>query len=101
MNDRKALKDETLAARAKAQVLLGELLKAKTSDAADVPKDMYKQVTGASSLENAISATRRLLEAHDRLLCEIAKEEEAGNPPIQVREGFRPAFAPKVTGIAR
>ncbi|MCX5691085.1 MAG: hypothetical protein NTV94_15085 [Planctomycetota bacterium] len=66
--------------RAQARLLLDALVASQRSndgvsiDALAVPaegsmrRDLFKRVTGHSSLENAINATRRAIEAYDRML---------------------------------
>ena len=46
-------------------------------------RDLFKKVTGPSSLENAIDATRRAIEAYDRML-ENAAISPALVPTIRV-----------------
>ncbi len=85
------LKDEALFARAQAERLLADLLACQASGDVDC-RDLYKQVTGQSSLEKAIEETRRLVASHDRLLTQIAKdqsEKSDGLPMIAARVGPR------------
>ena len=66
--------DDIFALRAEAQRLLDGLHDAKRraeAVLADSPRrDLFKRVTGHSSLDHAIAETRRTLEAYDRLLTE-------------------------------
>jgi hypothetical protein len=65
------LYEEALLARQQTLELLRELEEAKhcrDSGGTGCRVDLYKQVTGASSLENALVAARRMLEAQERVL---------------------------------
>jgi hypothetical protein len=79
MEQHRQILDETIAARAKAL----ELLKSLTAAQANVEpsgKDLFKRVTGQSSIENSIAATRRAVEAYDRLIAQL--ESAAGAPQV-------------------
>jgi|GEM_PF-2761878 len=70
-----------------AKALLNELVAAHrevgTTTAAPTPvRDLFKRVTGHSSLENAIEATRRAIEAYDRML---ARNGRSHASPASVR----------------
>lgn len=75
--------------REQARVLLDSLQSACReceqipSDANTTRRDLFKKVTGHSSLENAIDATRRAIEAYDRML-ENAAATPAPVPTIRV-----------------
>lgn len=69
MNDTPAMIDQARAAREQARALLGTLLDAHRA-ANGTGKDLYKKVTGASSLERSIASTRKLIETYDRVLGE-------------------------------
>lgn len=74
MTDRQHIVDETRTARAKAQDLLRALVEAKSvveQKAAGGPADLYKRVTGQSSIESAIASTRRMVETYDRMLSRL------------------------------
>jgi len=92
-----ALVDRTREARADAEMLLAGLLEAKSASerrlAEDHRPDPLKQVTGRSSLDNAIDATRRMIEALDRNLAEVQREAGRSNGFVFVPEvvlGRRP-----------
>ena len=51
------------------------------SESGSARRDLFKKVTGHSSLENAIDATRRAIEAYDRML---EKAAAAPTPTIRV-----------------
>ena len=53
------------------------------SESGSARRDLFKKVTGHSSLENAIDATRRAIEAYDRML-ENAAISPAPVPTIRV-----------------
>ena len=67
-----------------ARALLTELVAAQRSsiEANSTPaisaRDLYKRVTGHSSLENAIEATRRAIEAYDRMLPRSTRASTTG-----------------------
>ena len=88
MDQRRQILEETVAARAKAV----ELLKTLTSAQAGVEpggKDLFKRVTGQSSIENSIAATRRAVEAYDRVIAEL----EAGRGEFATPPGTEPKDA--------
>ncbi len=78
MEARRRILDETIAARAKALELLKSLtdLQAGADPSA---RDLYKRVTGQSSIDNSIAATRRTIEAYDRVLTQL---EAGAEPPV-------------------
>ncbi|HYE62827.1 MAG TPA: hypothetical protein VD997_12595 [Phycisphaerales bacterium] len=88
MTDRARLLQDTLAARDKAAALLGALLESKkTIESTPSPKgDLYKRVTGASSLDNAIAETRRSIDAYERLIAQLEKGYE-GPAEVITRPG--------------
>lgn len=91
MSDRERLLKETIAARDHAAALLRALQEAKgqSESLAPSPKgDLYKRVTGASSLENAIAETRRTVDAYERLISDLEKHE---TPEVVVRPAERAA----------
>ena len=53
------------------------------SESGSARRDLFKKVTGHSSLENAIDATRRAIEAYDRML-EKATAAPSPAPTIRV-----------------
>lgn len=69
---------KTRVARARAESLLEGLLEAKSASeqrlAESRRNDPLKQVTGRSSLDNAIDATRRMIETLDRNMAEFRRE---------------------------
>lgn len=69
---------ETSAARDQAEVLLKGLLAAKSHSERRLTElrqsDPMKSVTGRSSIDNAISSTRRMIEALDRSLLHLRQE---------------------------
>jgi hypothetical protein len=57
--------------RAEARVLLDALVATQHQSEpyqSDNRRDLFKRVTGHSSLENAIDSTRRAIEAYDRMI---------------------------------
>jgi len=80
MDQRRQILEETIAARTKALELLKSLTAAQAgSDPA--AKDLYKRVTGQSSIENSIAATRRAVEAYDRVIAQLQSSE---TPEVKV-----------------
>ena len=89
MIDRQQLLQGTLAARDHAASLLKALQDAKGLTEAQPPApkgDLYKRVTGASSLENAIAETRRTVDAYERLIAQLEKQDE---PEVVIRSAGR------------
>ncbi|MDX2017077.1 MAG: hypothetical protein SFY95_05465 [Planctomycetota bacterium] len=70
MDERQKILRETVRARDRAQALLKELLDARSLSEealkAGGQSDLYKQVTGKSSLENAIASAQRMVETCER-----------------------------------
>jgi hypothetical protein len=91
MSEREKLLTETIAARDNAAALLRALQQAKglTDAQPPAPKgDLYKRVTGSSSLENAIAEARRTVDAYERLIGELEKQDA---PEVFVRPTERAA----------
>ncbi|MFG0327935.1 MAG: hypothetical protein ACF8SC_11790 [Phycisphaerales bacterium JB037] len=76
--ERQQILVETIAARERAESLLRGLLRARTTSerhlAALRRTDVLKQVTGSSSLENAINSTRRMIDALDRAIASFERD---------------------------
>lgn len=87
MSDLQRLIDETACARRQAEDVLRSLLEVKALESAGglgepgkPPRpDLYRQVTGSSSIDRAIAAAKRSIETYDRILSEI-------NAPAAARE---------------
>jgi hypothetical protein len=77
MDPRRQILDDTLAARAKAADLLKSLTQAQAGTD-PTAKDLFKRVTGQSSIDNSIAATRRAIEAYDRMIAQL----ESGEQPV-------------------
>lgn len=87
MSDREELMQEARAGREQARALLAalnEAIDASGCAKASNHKDLFRQVTGCSSLEQALQSTRRLIETYDRVLAEAAGEPEAEAPMLKV-----------------
>ncbi len=73
-----AIISKTRAARAQAVSLLASLREARSASEQRLAEssriDRLKQVTGRSSLENAIEATRHMIETLDRNLAELESD---------------------------
>jgi len=83
MSDRQAILSQTLAARSQAEQLLSTLLESQEALAQGGRPDLFRRVVGASSVEQAIVTTRRLIETYDRILAEA--EGRPGGPVVEVR----------------
>jgi hypothetical protein len=74
MSDYRRMLEDTIAAKTRAEALLRSLQEVKAAGEHDVSgKDIYKRVTGSSSLDNAITATRRTIESYDRVIDELRR----------------------------
>jgi hypothetical protein len=66
---------ETVQRREEAKALLETLLNAKRCSERNLAEmrrsDLVKQVTGKSSMDNAIDSTRRLIDSFDRVLADL------------------------------
>ncbi|MEN0020856.1 MAG: hypothetical protein AAF747_08245 [Planctomycetota bacterium] len=66
---------DTSNAKARAESLLSGLIEAKRTSEATLSEmklpDRVKQVTGASSIDNAIAATKRMIEVLDRNITQL------------------------------
>lgn len=84
---RKAMAD-AVAARREAEALVRSLeeLRAQTDPEA---RDLYKRVTGNSSLENAVAAAKRTVESYDRLIAELSKQATFDQPASNWNEAPR------------
>lgn len=76
--ERQQILVETIAARERAESLLRGLLRARTTSEHHLATlrrtDVLKQVTGSSSLENAINSTRRMIDALDRAIASFERD---------------------------
>lgn len=70
-SERQRFREEVRAARTETENLLRCMLSQDGCKSECSGNDMYKQVTGQSSVELAIERTRRLIEAYDRILSEM------------------------------
>jgi hypothetical protein len=85
MSDRTTLLDEARQARQQAQALLEALIAAQSGVDAGARKDLFRLVTGASSIEQAISTTRRTIETYDRIIDEgQSPADDQGAAPLRV-----------------
>jgi predicted nucleic acid-binding Zn-ribbon protein len=73
---------ETTATRDRAEALLRTLLDYKSQSEKNLAElrqpDAFKNVTGRSSLDNAIATTQRMIEALNRVISQARKEEPVG-----------------------
>mgnify|MGYP001343013860 CR=1 FL=1 len=72
MNDRNQLRQKIQAARDEACAALVAL----QAGGSNGGRDLFKQVTGASSVDNAVAEARRIIDAYDRILRDL----DAGDP---------------------
>ncbi|MFN9992270.1 MAG: hypothetical protein ACK54H_02905 [Phycisphaerales bacterium] len=70
-HERARMMEDIEKSRAQAQELLRALIEAKNQVDTIGSKDLYKIVTGASSIDNAIDTARRAVETCDRMLAEL------------------------------
>lgn len=80
MDQRRQILEETITARTKALELLKSLTAAQ-AESDPAAKDLYKRVTGQSSIENSIASTRRAVEAYDRVIAQLQASE---TPEVKV-----------------
>jgi len=86
--------DEVVRKRSEAQALLQSLISSKREadhGPSDNRRDLFKRVTGHSSLENAILATRRAIDAFDRMLND--------SNPMPRRVGNMPTIKVTANGV--
>lgn len=76
-DERARMLSEIESARAKAQDLLRTLIEAKSGVEHAGSRDLYKVVTGTSSLDNAIDSARRAVETYDRMIVELRRDPAA------------------------
>jgi len=74
MANRQSLLEDISKAKDRAQDLLDSLLDARAQSAPRMMSDLYKRVTGASSLDNAILSTKRMVEAYGRMLGDLQRQ---------------------------
>lgn len=86
MTDQRHVLDEARAARDKARGLLQTLEASRLSST----KDLFKKVTGQSSLENSIAATRRLIESYDRIIGDAPATSRRHEPDPSPRARIGP-----------
>lgn len=83
MKQRSRMMVETQAQRDRALQLLEALRQAKTRSENNLVKinqtDFLKKVTGASSMDNAIASTQRLIDAFNRVLDQLRDELDEGD----------------------
>jgi hypothetical protein len=78
MNKRQQILTDTTASRDKAEALLRTLLDWKSQSEKNLAElkqpDVFKSVTGRSSLDNAIASTQRMIEALNRVIAQTARD---------------------------
>lgn len=91
MRDPDMLRMEISRAREQACALLDGLLAAKAASEVNLSQagiaDLYKKVTGHSSLDAALTSTRRMIESYDRMLAEL--DARPAEPVIRVMDPLR------------
>ncbi|GJQ29920.1 MAG: hypothetical protein HBSAPP03_18040 [Phycisphaerae bacterium] len=76
MNESAKDANQAVVAREQARALLGVLLNAqRDAERSAGRSDLFKRVTGTSSLEKSIAATRKLIESYDRLIGDTQPHE--------------------------
>ena len=93
MNDPNSMITQARNARDQAKALLSVLLDTQRGHASTTPKDLYKRVTGSSSIEKSIATTRKLIETYDRVLGEAEQE----NTPVSSIRAMSPASSLNLT----
>ena len=73
MNERNQLRQRIQAARDEACAAIGALQACGGS--ASGGRDLYKQVTGHSSADNAVAEAQRIIDAYDRILRDLDSGE--------------------------
>ncbi len=77
MTERQRILIETAAARDKAEAMLRTLLDAKEQSEQNLAQarqpDVMKEVTGRSSMDNAIASTQRMIDSLNRALDQIKR----------------------------
>ncbi|MGD9789239.1 MAG: hypothetical protein AB7Q00_06835 [Phycisphaerales bacterium] len=83
MNERARIIEETSKARDRASALLKGLMDAKASSERHLSetgqRDVYKTVTGKSSLDNAIQSAQRVVETLTKALAEYRRNLQDGD----------------------
>ncbi len=74
MANRQTLLEDISQAKERAQALLDSLLDARAQSATGAVSDLYKRVTGASSLDTAILNTKRMVESYSRMLADLQRQ---------------------------
>ncbi|MFZ4573051.1 MAG: hypothetical protein ACOYN0_01560 [Phycisphaerales bacterium] len=74
MKERLLMLNDLQTARGQAEELLRSLLEAKGNVESVGNRDLFRVVTGASSLDNAVESARRAVETYDRMLAELSKD---------------------------
>jgi hypothetical protein len=80
-----ALKAQVLADRARAQFLLAEIMTAHGEPVLGARPDLFKQVTGHSSMEQAIDNARRLIDGYDRVLSQLDRLGGGGGEVVTTK----------------
>lgn len=84
--DRKRFLEETMAAKGKAAELLSGLVAAAAATEEQMRlssrKDPMKVVTGRSAMENAVAATRRMIESLERAVEDARKDLDDGDMAV-------------------
>jgi len=94
------IRQQLIAARTQAEVLAASLaaqLQAKQQGGwarADGRPDVFRQVTGQSSLESAVAEARRVIEQYDRLVAQLPGNTPSNDSvrdlePVVLRGSFR------------
>ncbi len=71
MNERTQLRQRIQACRDEACAAMGALRASGACGSASEGRDIYKQVTGHSSVDNAVAEAQRIIDAYDRILRDL------------------------------
>lgn len=97
MSDSKRILNDLKTAREQAASLLAAL-RATPLATDTAPRDLYKKVTGQSSLEKAIAAASRTLESYDRMIDEVEGVHHPAEVTIPAAGVGRMTFAALYSG---
>lgn len=96
MSDRNRLLRDALSSREEAQGLIRQLTDAKATAETGRP-DLYRRVTGSSSLDAALSTAKRTLDQYNRVLSKLEQMEP--DPPEVVVRAVTPSGIPSALDL--
>lgn len=96
MSDRNRLLRDALSSREEAQGLIRQITDAKATAETGRP-DLYRRVTGSSSLDAALSTAKRTLDQYNRVLSKLEQMEP--DPPEVVVRAVTPSGIPSALDL--